>query len=483
MAAFDEKSEAIRSALYAEWDASIQPALIEYLKIDNQSPSYDPEERTNGKTEKAMKVLIDWAQQAGLEGAEFVHLEEPNRTPFLLIDIKATEGYHAKTHLMYGHMDKQPPMDDTAPGWDEGLGPYTPVIRDGKLYGRGGADDGYAIFGAVAAVRTLQKQGLPHGHVVIVIEACEESGSFDLMHYIEKIKDRIGDVDLVTCLDSGTLDYETMYLTTSLRGAAGGKLSVSLLTEGVHSGIASGILPDSFRVARILLDRIENTTTGEFLIPEIVGTIPDEVKEGLKYLDADPEVKRISSSLPAHPSVQFGASESVLALRNTWMPTLTVTGADGMPSCSNAGNVLRKETSLFLSIRLPPTVNPVKATEALEKELTRDPPFGARVVFEPEFSGPGWAAPKLAPWTQRLFNAASKAGYARPIAVTGIGGSIPFMGMLGEMFPAAQFCVTGILGPKSNAHGPNEFLHIDYTKKLLVSLTRLVWGHAVEKRD
>ena len=480
---YEDKLGCIREHINAEFDSSIIPTLVEYLKIDNQSPSYDNEERTNGKTEKAFKILIDWVNAAGLEGAEVVHLEEEGRTPFLLIDVKPTKGYeNGKTALMYGHMDKQPPMDDIAPGWDEGLGPYKPVIRDGKLYGRGGADDGYAVFSSVASVRALQKHGLPHGHIVIIIEACEESGSYDLMHYIEKMKTRIGDVDLVICLDSGTLDYETMYATTALRGCSGGKLTVSLLKEGVHSGIGSGIIPDSFRVARMLLERIEDSATGVINVPEANCEIPAEVVKAMKYLDEEGKTL-ISSTMPVLPGVKFGASESELALRNTWKPTLTLTGMDGMPNCASAGNVLRKETSLALSFRFPPIVDPDLATQAIKKELTRDPPFGAKVTFDAEFSGPGWMAPKQTPWCTKLLNAASKAGYQRPLAVMAVGGSIPFMGMLGEMFPVAQFCITGILGPQSNAHGPNEFLHIEYTKNLTVGLTRLVMGHAVDPRD
>ena len=477
--AYDEKLDVIQQDVYSTFDSSIIPTLVEYLKIDNQSPSYDPEERTNGKTEAAFKIFVDWVHAAGLEGADIRYMEEKGRTPFLIIDVKATEGFAGDTLLMYGHMDKQPPMDDGAPGWAEGLGPYTPVIRDGKLYGRGGADDGYACLSAVTSVRALQKQGLPHGHVVIIVEACEESGSYDLPFYIEKCKETIGDVDLVVCLDSGTLDYTTMYVTTSLRGVCGGKLSVSLLSEGMHSGLGGGIVPDSFRVARMVLSRLEDPATGKILLKELHCDIPDQ---GFGYLD-EKEEKLISTTAPTLPGVELGKKESELCLANTWEPCLTVTGADGLPSCAAAGNVLRKSTAFQLSVRLPPIVNPEAATEAIQALLTKDPPYGARVTFEPEFSGAGWAAPAMKRWSTKLFEAGSRSGYGLPLARMAVGGSIPFMGMLGDMYPKAQFCITGILGPQSNAHGPNEFLHIDYTKKLTVSLTRILWGHAAEKRE
>eukprot|EP01064_Diplonema_japonicum_P029301 TRINITY_DN4704_c0_g3_i1.p1 TRINITY_DN4704_c0_g3~~TRINITY_DN4704_c0_g3_i1.p1 ORF type:complete len:484 (+),score=135.75 TRINITY_DN4704_c0_g3_i1:39-1490(+) len=481
---YEESLKALETDVVSTWDASCMPVLMEYLKVPNQSPNYDGAERTNGLTEKAMGLLVDWVKGSGVEGMKVELMEEEGRTPFLLCDIAASGETKngAQTLLMYGHMDKQPPMDEQAPGWDEGLGPYSPVVRDGKLYGRGGADDGYAVFSALTSVRALQKQGLAHGHIVVLIEACEESGSMDLPHWIEKSRDTIGNVDLVVCLDSGTLDYETMYITQSLRGVCGGRLTVSLLKEGMHSGLGGGVVPDSFQIARRVLSRLEDEATGEVKCPECKCEIPPEVVEGFKYLD-EKEQKLISTTVPTLPCVQVVEKESELALRNSWLPCVTVVGCDGMPSCSEAGNVLRRATSLQLSIRLPPIVDPEVANAAIKKLLTANPPNGAKITYEPEFSGPGWAAPKLQPWCQRLFEAGSRAGFGRPLAKMACGGSIPFMGMLGDMFPKAQFCITGILGPQSNAHGPNEFLHIDYTRKLTLALTRIIYGHSTEGRD
>eukprot|EP01060_Flectonema_neradi_P007637 TRINITY_DN1535_c0_g1_i1.p1 TRINITY_DN1535_c0_g1~~TRINITY_DN1535_c0_g1_i1.p1 ORF type:complete len:503 (+),score=96.00 TRINITY_DN1535_c0_g1_i1:67-1509(+) len=470
---YDDKLSSMEEDINQTWDKSCMPAMIEYLKIPNQSPNYDKDERTNGLTEKAFQVLIDWAKESGVEGMTMQYMEEKGRTPFLLLDIAATDGNSkGKTLLMYGHMDKQPPMD----GWAEGLGPYTPVEKDGKLYGRGGADDGYAIFGALLSVRALQKAGIPHGHIAVMIEACEESGSFDLDFYIEKSKATLGEVDLVVCLDSGTLDYETMWSTTSLRGVVGGKLTVSVLKESMHSGLGSGIAPDAFRVLRMVLAKIEDPATGEVTCPALCCELPEDVKGSFDFLDDLPE-KLVSATIPFHDSVNMGLKESELALRNTWKPTVTVVGQDGLLPCNKAGNVLYDKLSVLLSVRLPPTVDPDAANEGLRKALTADPPYGAKVKFEPEFGGPGWKAPALQPWCGELLNSASLTGFKKPLARIALGGSIPFMGMLGAMFPSAQFCITGILGPQSNAHGPNEFLHISYTKKLILSLTRIVAGH------
>ena len=477
---YEDKLKCIEADINKTWDESCMPVMIEYLKIPSQSPNYDKDERTNGLTEKAFKLLVDWANNEGVEGMTAEYMEESGRTPFLLLDIKATPGTESKgeTLLMYGHMDKQPPMEP----WAEGLGPYTPVVKDGKLYGRGGADDGYAIFAAVLSVRALQKAGIPHGHISIVIEACEESGSFDLEFYINKSKAKIGNVDLVLCLDSGSLDYETMWTTTSLRGVAGGKLTVSVLKESMHSGLGSGIAPDAFRVLRMVLNKIEDMNTGDVTCPECCCELPEDVKGSFDYLDNLPQ-KLVTATIPFHDSVDMKLKESELALRNTWKPTITVTGLDGMLPCNKAGNVLYDSLSVLLSVRLPPTVDPDVASAGLRKALTANPPYGAKVKFEPEFGGPGWKAPAPKPWCTSLVESASKTGFNKPLARIAIGGSIPFMGMLGSMFPSAQFCITGILGPQSNAHGPNEFLHISYTKKLIVSLTNIVAGHHTTNRD
>ena len=476
---YKDKVASIEEDINSTWDASCTPSMIEYLKIPNQSPNYDSEERTNGLTEKAFQVLIDWAKGSGVVGMKMEYMQEKGRTPFLLIDIAATDtNSKGNTLLMYGHMDKQPPMEP----WLEGLGPYSPVIKDDKLYGRGGADDGYAIFGAVLAVRALQKAGIPHGHICVMIEACEESGSFDLDFYIEKVKKTLGDVDLVICLDSGTLDYDTMWCTTSLRGVVGGKLTVSLLKESMHSGLGSGIAPDAFRVLRMVLNKIEDVNTGEVTCPELCCELPEDVKGSFDYLDGLP-TKLVSPTVPFHDSVDLNLKESELALLNTWKPTITVTGQDGLFPCNKAGNVLYDSLSVMLSVRLPPTVDPDTASAGLKKALIDSPPYGAKVKFEPEFGGPGWKAPALQPWCADVLENASVVGFKKPLARMALGGSIPFMGMLGAMFPSAQFCITGILGPQSNAHGPNEFLHISYTKKLILSLTSIIADHhTVDRR-
>ena len=166
-------------------------------------------------------------------------------------------------------MDKQPEFT----GWADGLSPWEPVLRDGKLYGRGGADDGYAVFSSLTALRLLQEQKIPHARCVVLIEACEESGSYDLPHYVERLADRIGSPTLVVCLDAECGNYDQLWCTTSLRGNLVGDLVIEGLTEGIHSGAGTGIAPSVFRIARTLLARVESDVNGDLLIEEL--TVPD----------------------------------------------------------------------------------------------------------------------------------------------------------------------------------------------------------------
>lgn len=460
---------AVYDDIKKEWDSSIIPCLSDYIKVPSQSPHYDPEWATNGLQEEAMAVLMKWLDAQPVKGMKRELFEEPGRTPFLLIEIDGTTPTE-KTLFMYGHMDKQPPLLP----WDDGLGPYTPVIRDDKLYGRAGADDGYAICGSVASVLALQRAGIPHGRIVITIEGCEESGSFDLPHYINLLKDRIGDVDLVICLDAGALNYDQLWLTTSLRGVTGGVLTVKVLTEGMHSGIVGGVVPDSFRIARHLLDRIEDSATGEFKVKEAYCEVPKQVVNLMEALNDLPDFKGQFATLPGM-STEPG-NNLQLGLNNFWRPCLTVTG-DNLPAVSKAGNVIRTETQLKLSVRLPPTVDASTVNQRLTEVLEANPPYNCKVTFEPESAASGWAAPALKPWLKESLEQGSIDAFGKPFAATGLGGSIPFMNMLGEMYPEAQFVVTGVLGPKSNAHGPNEFLHIPFGKGITCCMARVVADH------
>ena len=410
-------------------------------------------------------------QPVALRALEIVRL--PGRTPLLYFDV-AGNGSTDRTVLLYGHLDKQPEMT----GWQPGYGAWDPLYRDGKLYGRGGADDGYAVFAALAALRALHAQHVPHARCVGIVETCEESGSYDLPAYLEVLAPRLGRVDFVIGLDSGCGDYERLWATTSLRGLVGGVLSVDVLTEGVHSGDASGVVPSSFRIARALLERIEDSASGRVLPAPFHAPIPaariEQTRDAAEIL-GDLVIRKY----PFAASTQPMTGDRVEALLNrTWRPALSITGADGLPPVADAGNVLRPRTSLKLSMRLPPTVDADEATRTLKQLLEADPPHGATVRFESESAATGWNAPPGAPWLERALDEASSRIYGKPAAAMGEGGTIPFMQMLGRHFPDAQFLITGVLGPHSNAHGPNEFLHVPYAKKLTGCVAAAIVAHA-----
>ncbi|HZL99699.1 MAG TPA: M20/M25/M40 family metallo-hydrolase, partial [Planctomycetota bacterium] len=394
----------------------------------------------------------------------------PGRTPVILM---IAPGDSERTVLLYGHLDKQPPMT----GWESGLDPWTPVLRDGKLYGRGGADDGYAAFASVTALEALAEQRVPRARCVVLIEACEESGSVDLPAYIEALAGRIGTPDLVVCLDSGCGNYEQLWCTTSLRGLATGTLVVETMTEGVHSGDASGIVPGTFRIARELIGRIEDGPTGAVRLPELQVEIPRQRVEQARAASA--ELGRdVAGKFPFLPGVRAVSDQAAeLILNRTWRPALAVTGQEGLPALQVAGNVMLPRTALKLSMRLPPTCEAGAALESLRKALEADPPYGARVRFLPEAPCEGWNAPELAPWLGEAMERASQACFGRPACFMGEGGSIPFMAMLGHRYPRAQFLITGVLGPQSNAHGPNEFLHLDAARRVTSCVAHVLAEH------
>ncbi|HVM95007.1 MAG TPA: M20 family metallopeptidase, partial [Candidatus Acidoferrales bacterium] len=437
---------ALRRFVDRTWDDSIVPALIDYIKIPNQSPGFDPQWREHGYMDAAVDLICNWVQAQGVRGLHLEVVRDSGRTPLLFIEVS---GDTRQTVLLYGHLDKQPPMD----GWNQGLGPWTPVLRDGRLYGRGGADDGYSAFAAVTAIRALQEQNLPHARCVILIEACEESGSGDLPHYVDRLQTRIGNPNFVVCLDSGCGNYEQLWITASLRGMVNGTLTVRALDEGVHSGAASGIVPSTFRIARQLLSRIEDEDSGEVLLKELYADVPDD--RGLQITTTAAVLgDSIGNSFPFHGSARpISNDPRELLLNRTWRPQLEVTGASGLPALEGAGNVLRPVTTLKLSMRLPPTANPKAAAAALQRSLESNPPYGVSVRFACHEGAGGWNAPSLSPWLAQAIDQASQDSFGKPPCFMGEGGTIPFMAMLGEKFPQAQFMITGVLGPHSNAHG------------------------------
>ena len=453
-----------------EWEKSIIPELVEYIRVPNKSPAFDPDWQSNGFMEQVVDQFVAWSQHQNIEGMKLDVIRLPKRTPLIFIDIP---GDTENTVLLYGHLDKQPEMM----GWNEGFGPWKPVLKENKLYGRGGADDGYALFASLLAIKILHKQKIPHARCVVIIEACEESGSYDLPFYIDHLKDRLGKPELVICLDSGCGNYEQLWSTTSLRGLVGGELKVEVLDEGIHSGDISGIIPSSFRILRQLLDRIEDPVSGQILLKECYVDIPNKRIEQAKHA-ASVLNENVFRRFPIKGNIRPVSDDLVeLILNRSWRPTLSYLGASGLPEINDAGNVLRPFTSIKLSMRLPPTCSSKIVSKKLKELLLNDPPNGAKISFEIDWSVDGWMAPEISPWLEKALDEASENYFNKPSVHIGEGWSIPFMGMLGEKFPEAQFLITGVLGPGSNAHGPNEFLHIPAAKKITCCVAEIIAKH------
>ena len=465
------------------WDSDLVKQLTDYIAIPAKSPMFDADWAQHGLIDAVVQNAFAWVQAQKVDGLTLEIIRLPGRTPVLFFEVAASSGHTAQavsnqTVLMYGHLDKQPEFT----GWRSDLGPWSPKYEDGKLYGRGGADDGYAIYAAITAIQALKTQHMPHPRIVGLVETCEESGSYDLMPYIDLLRTRLGDVGLVICLDSGAGNYDQLWLTSSLRGMASGTLKVEVLTEGVHSGDASGLVPSSFRILRHLLDRLEDSATGRLLPASFHCEVPLERLAQAKATAAilgDELFKRFPW---AHADCG-GASQSMLPtttdplqalLARTWLPTLSVTGADGLPELKNAGNVLRPYTAFKLSLRLPPLIDAATAVAELKTLLEDNAPYQAKVTFEGATGATGWNAPGTAPWFEQALNKASNDYFGAPCGHIGQGGTIPLMNMLSQGFPKAQMMVCGVLGPKSNAHGPNEFLHVPYAKKLTAAVAQVI---------
>lgn len=452
------------------WDMEIVPTLTDYIAIPCLSIDFDPNWQESGHMDAVEKLALDWLQKHINPDWKIHKQRIEGKTPLVIVEVP---GDTEQTVLLYGHLDKQPEME----GWFEGYGPWKPVLADNKLYGRGGADDGYALFASIAAIKAIQQQNLPHSRFVILIEFSEESGSPHLPPYLEKYQAIIGSPDLVIALDSGTGDYQRLWSTTSLRGMLSCVVKVEVLKEATHSGIASGIVPSSMRIMRQLLDRLENPLSGDILLPELHTEIPKQRLEQVKSTAAVLK-DRIRDTFSLVDGVQTVSNDPVqLLLDNTWKPTLSVVGQEGMPAINKAGNVMRAYTALKLSFRLPPNLDCAVAQEVIYTALTSNAPYNAKVTVEFDHGGNGWDAPALASWLRQASDEASQLFYGEDTQYFGLGASIPFMSMLGEQYPKAQFLITGVLGPKSNAHGPNEFLHIPYARKLTASVAYILARH------
>jgi acetylornithine deacetylase/succinyl-diaminopimelate desuccinylase-like protein len=454
----------------------VLPLLVEFARIPSLSPDFDPGWQDSGQLDRAAELMAAWASARDLPGTVVEVVRLPGLTPTVVVDVSASDPDATGTVLLYGHLDKQPPFD----GWGPGHGPWDPVVEGDRLYARGVADDGYALPSALLAIEAVRAAGGRHGRVVFLAEGSEESGSPHLPAVLAHLADRIGTPDLVLALDSGSPTYDRLWVTTSLRGALVGTLTVRVLDHGVHSGEAGGVVPSSFRIARRLLDRLEDAATGDVLVPELRVELPDWALDAAREQAAALEgAEDDGPPFPVVPGLRLDGGDAIdRIVRNAWRASVAVVGADGMPSPAEAGSVLRPFTSLKLVVRIPPTCDPDAAGIAVARTLCEDPPSGAEVTWEPGQVSGGWAAAPTAPWLAEGLDRASRASFANPPARLGEGGTIPFMRWLAERFPGAQVLAAGVLGPGSNAHGPDESLHLPTAERLTGVLAMLLDAHA-----
>ena len=440
-----------------------------FVRIPNLSPQYDEGYHTNGLIHKALHDVGDWIKSQGLKHVEITYFEEKGREPLLYVEIGSTAEKEVPSILTYGHLDKMPHLD--AEGWGEGLSATNPVVKGRKVYGRGTNDDGYNPFCVVTAVKYLEENNLPHPKVIMLLESGEESGDDEIQIYLKDLRSRIGDVGVIMVLDAEAQDYDTLWCCTSLRGVVMGVLDIQHLATPCHSGMATGMVPSTFRIARMLLSRIEDEQTGEIKLKEAHIEIPqnriDSCNEIAKQLGE--RCVEIVTLLPGAKHLSEDRGE--LLIGKGWKPGLAVTGADGIPSVANGSNVIRTRTSLKLSLRIPPGVKSEVVAEAMKKELERDPPYGAKVTYKPLGAGNGWFGRDFDEKTQKALDQSSIDVFGQKSLLYGEGGSIPLCNLLQELWPNAQLLVTGAAGTDSNPHGYDESLDLPYTSQFTASIS------------
>ncbi len=454
----------------AWWDEHTA-ALSDFVAIPSISPAFDPTWAGSGHLSAIVDRVADWCLSRDvLPGLRVHRLTLAGRTPLLIVDIPAHDpsahGANQPTVLVYGHLDVQPPGG----GWTV-TQPFVAALRDSQLYGRGTGDDKYAPIAAVAAVEALQTSGRSHPHVIVLLETSEESSSVDLPAHLDAYGDLLGKPDLIICLDTFVPDTATLWHSTSMRGIIVADLSVAVASEGMHSGLAGGIAASSFRILRTLLDRLEDSGTGACLLPQLHTNVPATHLEALARQASTPG--RPSDELPLLPTVRPTYDRALdQLLAQSWAPSVAYVGVDGVPATTAAGSVLRPETTVRLSIRLPPTVPAAEAAEALRTALEADPPYGADVRLTVHGAQNGWSTVV----DDDLLSALDRAGaasFGRASSACGGGATIPPLGILAHRFPSTPVLPLGVVTASSHPHGPDEHLDIAAAARLTTAIATL----------
>lgn len=454
--------------IHNAWSGETLDALKDFIRLPSKSAAFDADWEAHGLLLKAIQQAATWGTQRFPQGT-FDILSRPGITPALFIDLPATGGHTGSPVFFYGHFDKQPETE----GWSEDLGPWTPVVRNGRLYGRGASDDGYSFYAALTAVLALEASHTPHPRIVGFFETDEESGSRDLKTYLSEIAPRCGDPCLLGILDLGVCDYNRIWLTRSLRGVVSFKLTVDVLEHPVHSGIASGIVPSSFAIMRELLDRLEDPATGHVKLQAFHTSLSEENAESIKHCARI--LKQQVISFPYAGDTKPRSSDPAEAIRrNTWEPSLSILGADGLPPTSAASALLRSSTTLALSFRIPPHVDPQNALAEATRAVTENVPSNARVTIRDAHAESGFETPALAEWLEAAVDSASKLNFNNSFEYCFEGATIGTMKDFQYAFPNASFLNMGVLGAIENAHAPDESILLDYVERLTCALADII---------
>lgn len=440
----------------SHWEGDALEGLKDFIRLPSLSTAFDPDWREHGFLLKALENAKAWGEKHFPEGT-FEILTDDKAPPALFVDIPGTRTDEHNPAFFYGHFDKQP--ETLVDGWE----PFNPIIKDGMLYGRGSVDDGYSFFTALTALKTLDDAKLPRPRATGLFETNEESGSAGLATYLNQIAPRVGSPAFMAIIDLGAQDYDRLWLTQSLRGTLNCTVTVKVLAHPVHSGMASGLVPDSFRILRQLLNRVEDPETGAVRL-ESFKTEPDE-----KTIEA---MKSLLPTYNARAGYQWAGSTQAMGdgalstlLTNTWYPTLTVVGAD-LPHPKKAGALIHAEKSLRLSCRVSPGANPEAAFEELKTVLTTNVPYDAEVTITDVEYSPGFMAPAFEPAFQRAVTESAQAFFNAEPGHIFCGASIGTLRNFQLTFPKAPFINTGSMGPGANAHAPFEHLNLPYNVKL-----------------
>ncbi|CDW83647.1 peptidase m20 [Stylonychia lemnae] len=452
------------------YDSWFVPGLSDFVRVPNLTMMADNNFATNGLIQQAMECVDNYINKLDVQGLKRHVFHPEGSNPLVVYVIDGSEGA-TRNVMLYGHLDKQP----WGAGWEEGLAPNDPQIRGDYMYGRGSSDDGYSAFATMLAVKSIQLAGGKLPRVVLVLETEEESGSPNLIPLLNLAEDVIGKPDACFCMDSGALDYDQLWLTSSLRGVCNVDLTIEGGKVGYHSGETGGIIPETFRVARALLNRLDNCDTGR-VTEDLQVPVPD-----FKQQEADSLSEKYGDKLfkkyNLNEGVQYINEDNIpeLYLNKVWRPNLSITGAEGLPPIAAAGNVLRPKTTIRCSMRLCPAFDAHEAEKIITNKLTTDVPYNAKVTVSGGHAGNGWCQKHLQEW---LHNALTEAGHkffgGKDYGSFGEGGSIPFLNELQKKYPDTQIVAMGLVGPGANIHGPNENINLVYAKKLVKTLAHVI---------